>query len=522
MSAVQVAEIPVVEVTLLEDRAHVVRRGRVAASRGASLVRVAGVAPALVDKSLGARIVEGAGVRAVNARVLRRRVHVSEDRPEVLRDLDATCEAIEGELAALADRRALLQSELDALDALARATMKEIVEDVSWGRGAADEWRAQMDMLDERERDLRGELRTLGFAEADARARLEALEVRRSVHDTPAGIETADLEIALVAEAEAEVELQIDYVVPGACWRPYHSARLIQEPGGAARVQVRCSGCVWQNTGEDWNDVALRFSTQRPSLGTAPPLLADDRLAVQRKSSEIIVEAREQDITTAGLGGDAGGVTETTEVPGIDDGGEIINLRAPERATVPSDGAPHRVELFHFDSDAESELMLAAELAPAVLLRSVQTNRASQPLLAGPVDLIRDAGLVGRTSILYIAPGERFELGWGPDPSLRVHRRDERLEDESRMLSAWTTQRYKVTVRLSNIGDAPRTVHVKERVPVSELEQVQVTVHAKETTDRAQPDDNGFVDWTVRLAPFGHGSVMLRYDIKKHGETRGL
>lgn len=522
MSAVQVAEIPVVEATLLEDRAHVARRGRVRAPRGASLVRVQGVAPVLVDKSLGARIIAGAGVRAINARVLRRRVIASEDRPEILRELDEARGAIDRELAGIVDRRDVLQAELDALDALARTTMKEIVEDVAWARGAAGEWSAQLDMLDERERALRHELRALQLAEADIRTRLEDLDARRRVRDTPAGAETADIEITLMAEAEADVELQLDYVVPGACWRPYHSARLIQQPDGAARVQVRCSGCVWQNTGEDWNDVALRFSTQRPSLGTAPPLLAEDRLAVQRKSSEVVVQAREQEITTAGLGGEAGEVAEATEVPGIDDGGEAINLRAPDRATVPSDGAPHRVELFHFDGDAESELLLAAELAPAVLLRSVQTNRSPHPLLAGPVDLIRDAGLVGRTSILYIAPGERFELGWGPDPALRVHRRDERLEDESRMLSAWTTQRYKVTVRLSNIGDAPRAVHVKERVPVSELEQVQVAVHARETTDRAQPDDNGFVDWTVRLAPFGHGSVVLRYDIKKHGDTRGL
>ena len=145
-----------------------------------------------------------------------------------------------------------------------------------------------------------------------------------------------------------------------------------------------------------------------------------------------------------------------------------------------------------------------------------------RPLLAGPVDLIRDAGLAGRTSVLYIAPGERFELGWGPDPSLRVHRRDERLEDESRMLSAWTTQRHKVTLRLSNIGDEQKIVHVKECVPVSEIEKVQISVHPDETTSRARPDVNGFLDWTVTLQPFGHDSVTLRYDIKKHDDVRGL
>jgi len=32
----------------------------------------------------------------------------------------------------------------------------------------------------------------------------------------------------------------------------------------------------------------------------------------------------------------------------------------------------------------------------------------------------------------------------------------------------------------------------------------------------------GFLAWTVALAPFGHGSVTLRYDVKKHDDVRGL
>ena len=33
--------------------------------------------------------------------------------------------------------------------------------------------------------------------------------------------------------------------------------------------------------------------------------------------------------------------------------------------------------------------------------------------LAGPVDLIRDGGFAGRTTLLYVAAGEGFALGWG-------------------------------------------------------------------------------------------------------------
>lgn len=517
MTLAQVVEIPIAEITLLEDRAHVVRRGRVSVMQGAPRLRIAGVAPVLVDKTVGARVLQGAGVRAVDAQVLRRRVIAPEDRPEAVRELDETREVIERELATLADRRSVLEAELESLDALAHATAQEITEDVSWGRGDAGGWSVESDMLDERELALMAELRAIRSAERDVRARLERLDARRSAASSPAAVERAEIEVALVAEADAEIELQIDYVVPSACWRPYHSARLVRGPDGKARVQIRCDGCVWQSTGEDWTDVSLRFSTQRPSLGTTPPLLADDRLAVQRKTSEVVVEAREQEITTTGLGAEARSVPE---VPGIDDGGEVVSLRAPDRASVPSDGAPYRVELFRFESEAETELLVAAELAPAVLLRSVQVNRAAQPLLAGPVDLIRDAGLAGRTSVLYIAPGERFELGWGPDNGLRVSREHEELTWERKSLSSWTRKPRRVRIKLSSLDATPRTLQVRERIAVSELDKVKVELQS--ATGNQKPDADGILRWDVRLPGFGRQELVLEWDLVVHDDVQGV
>ena len=50
-------EAPVVEVTVLEDRAHVVRRGRIELPAGTSRLRIDGVAPVLADKTLCAALV---------------------------------------------------------------------------------------------------------------------------------------------------------------------------------------------------------------------------------------------------------------------------------------------------------------------------------------------------------------------------------------------------------------------------------------------------------------------------------
>ena len=135
------------------------------------------------------------------------------------------------------------------------------------------------------------------------------------------------------------------------------------------RVRWTAQACVWQNTGEDWDKAQLHFSTQRPSLGVEPPALRTDRLAVRRKREVLQVQTRQQKVERAGLGrGDgSGGAPAEPEVPGIDDGGEVLTLPGQHPVTVPSDGRPTRVdpdEIRAKAAEAATHLFTRLEEAP--------------------------------------------------------------------------------------------------------------------------------------------------------------
>ena len=511
-------DLPIASVTLLEDRAHVVRRGAVRIEEADERVRVERVAPVIADKTLSVRAVEPAegGLRPIDARVRRRAVirmpGGGEGEPGAL---GVEREALEDQLRALDQRIDGQRARLDRmerqghdLDQAAALTLVELAADVAWGEPPAEDWTARLDQAAARERELGRSIVAARRELAELERERERLALRVAALDRPDAHERADLEIDLQGAAGASAVIEVDYVVPGALWRPWHTARLDGGAEGAASsLEIATDGCVWQNTGEDWQDVELVLSTERASLGAEPPRLASDVLQAVRRG-ELVIETREQEVETAGLGGEAGGRARVAaEVPGIDDGGEALHLRPPGRATVPSDGRPHRIRLASFTTEARADLVAYPELASAVLLRTTQENRGAAPLLAGPVDLVRSSGLAGRTSILFVAPGERFELGWGPDADLRVARDAELLEEKKRLLSSRVDRETRVRVRLSNLGARPRTVTVTERVPVSEIDKVEVVVDPARTTDRARPDDSGFIRWTVDLAP--HATKQL-------------
>ncbi len=518
-----VFDAPVREVTLLEDRAQVRRRGTAPLPAGRVKVRVRGLAPVLVDRTLHAaiRTPEGAptgeAVRLIDARVERAYRPAGERRETAGGEAGELARELEADLAALGRHQKTLDQQRQLVDEIAHQALADLAVDVAWGVETPEEWSAGLAALGEREGKHRRDDLELGWREEELRQRLADLRRRVSAAGRPDLHLTVDVEVELEVAAAGEFLLELGYVVPAACWRPAHTARLL-DGGGDPRVAFATDACVWQRTGEDWEDVELRFSTQRSAAGHEPPLLRDDRIATQEKPEEIVVEAREVEIQTTGPGSPAG---ESAVLPGIDDGGSARVLAGRERATVPSDGRPYRVAVSDFAATAASEHLLAPELAAAVVHRLTLENAGSGPILAGPVDLVAGSGPVGRTQVLFAAPGERFDLGFGPDPAIRVRRQSDRVEEEPSVLSRHTRTRHTVTVQLSNIGTEPRTFTVRERLPVSEIEQVRVKLDDKATTPAARPDADGFVDWRVTLPGGGHQTLKLSYAIARRKDVQG-
>ena len=526
----QIAEVPAREVTLLEDRARVVRRGQLQLPAGLVRLRVENVAPVLSDKTLTGAIAQD-GARIADVRVVREFIVDDQDSEGTtesqLTELETQARELDARIESMETERVVLERHASGLDKLAITTMTELSEDVSWGQSVADGWREQMAELNRSERDLRDRLVVLATELDELRRTRNRLDQRIARTQSPREREFAAIEADIDVAAAGVFDIALEYVVPSACWRPYHTARLIVGSGDSAegagdQVVFSTDACIWQNTGEDWSDVQLVLSTERASLGTEPPPLSSDILRVRRKSDAVVVEAREQEVQRLGPGAEDSQSVVSPDVPGIDDGGEALNLRTARPSTIPSDGRPHRVPLSSFQCPATVTVIAMPELMTCALTRSEQANQGPGPILAGPVDLIRDSGLVGRTSVLFVAQNERFELGWGPEPDLRIKRNSASTEEKSRLLSSWVTRIRELEIRLSNLGQHPRTLQVTERIPVSEIDKVKIAVDTEATTQGKRADDNGFVTWQVALAAGAHERIELKYKLERHEDVYGI
>jgi uncharacterized protein (TIGR02231 family) len=490
-------------VTFFEDRARVERLARVELSAGVHKLRFEGLAPAAVDSSV---VVRSETLRIDDSTFDRQWIIGASEHPGEVALITQEYEKLRDEAERLLVEQNLLESDKTRLHLILQNTLEALSLELPYAttfppaakRSVEDAWKSLRTMRDA-EHQVTG-------ARVDLVQRYDALLARAKSLNVEQARMTNTLEVAVRAEQAGSHAVQVLYTVPCALWRPMHRASI---KGG--NVHFECAAALWQASGEEWTDVEVRCSTARSTQRAEPPVLQDDWLSTrERVTKQVIATVREQTLSTTGAG------VAQDDVPGVDDGGEVRLLTAKSRATLRPDGRLHRVPLFSFTTPAALSRVCRPEIATEVFVRAHFANTSNAPLLAGPVELVRDGTNVGLSKIGFVAPSEKTVLSFGSEDSLRV-RREARENRETAKLTGKQSIHREVELFVSHTGDETLTFAIEERVPVSELKEVEIRVDT-----RPLPDADGIVRYEVEVGPERTLDLHLKYTVIASSDIRGL
>ncbi|PVC76332.1 DUF4139 domain-containing protein [Streptomyces sp. CS081A] len=242
-------------------------------------VRVAGLPRTLDPGSLRARVLGPAGIRVTEARVEVASEPLDGDAPDALRREVERLRDAHAAAEGRRDRQRTLIAEVEGLHPVPPARK----HGEPHRRTAVDAWLELADFVDGRLARLHARLAEL---EEELRRAEHALSVAadrldRASTDAPdEHVETSvcavlTLDGAAGGEAPADVELELEYGVPGAVWVPaYRLSHRRGDDGG--RLVLRAS--VAQRTGEDWTGVRLALATADLRRRTDLPRLRSVRI----------------------------------------------------------------------------------------------------------------------------------------------------------------------------------------------------------------------------------------------------
>ena len=508
-------ETEVSAVTFFEDRAEVSRLARVSVPAGRSRVHAHGITLLVDDRSLVCKTKDAAetGTAIVYSRVRRTSEDVATASAEEMRALEADLVSARDRVTRAERAIASVKTDGDRVTSMMQLWTESVGSVPTHGEKAAAELERAYVALDAettRQLDAYDRQRT---EVSDAKIELSRVEYRLGQARVVKPRYEAFAEIEITAEAAGEITIEVVYRTPCALWRPEHLARLTRnDDGTAGEITITTFATVWQATGEVWNDVRCRFSTARPARSASAPLLREDVLVTRRKTDmerkQVVVEARDQSIQVAGTDR---GKREVDEMPGVDDGGEAQWLDGRTPSTIPSNGLPVRVEIGGRKVPVKVERVCFPERGAGTHLRANGTLPGPGPLLAGPVTVGRETEIVGKSKTDYVGAGEPFEMGFGVDDGLRVRRRVTEKRKTGTISGTQTIQR-EVTLFVSNLSDAGKSLSVVERVPVSEVEDLTVEVPPQKGMRFDAKD--GLATFDIQVAPHATREVVLAYTLE--------
>lgn len=321
-------------------------------------------------------------------------------------------------------------------------------------------------------------------------------------------------------------ELTLTYLVGGASWVPAYEARADE---GRRSVELSTWATVTQLTGEDWSGVKLTLSTAVPSQNATPPQLKVLQVrAAEREPAKKVLARREEYMPSSQ-------VASSPEQPRSDEGqasgkrvsnqGLSVQLEVPERSKVPGDGRAVRLFVGRDSLRASFELRATPRLMPVAFRVAELRNDGAWPLLPGEVSAFRSTGMVGRFPLEHVPMGGAFTLTFGVEDQVRVKRVivDELVRDTG-LFNGNKRFSYAYRFELANYGSEAREVTVVDSLPVSELDDLKVSIGEKTTGGYALDAARGLVKWSVKLAPGEkkHLDYAFRVDVPNSYDTGGL
>ena len=472
-----------------------------------------------VEGETGARVTIG----AIDARAPR------PERPPPAPELEQRSQALK-------DERAALEDQIGA-EAARKRFAERFAAQIPLGLGdkgearPVAEWRLAFGAVAEEIRAANNATRELKLKQRELDE--EIARIDRALQVNPP--RKMEVRIDLAADAGARATFRVSYTVRGARWAPLYDARLdtgTRERKPALELIRRAE--IVQQTGEDWNDVALSVSTVRTAKGGAGPELrplvvryAEPASAL--KGSRIMQDRaalrEERPVGNLGLENMAAVAPASTpaqeQEAAIETGGYQALFRVPGRVTVATNEGAKSLRISTATIAPDLLVRAAPALDETAYLEASMKHAEEAPLLAGRVALYRDGIFVGRGTLALTPKDETLRLGFGADEKVKVARvLMRRLEGSAGIISSAKTdeREFKTTVRSGH--SRPMRIVVEDQIPTSEIADIQVEMLPGTTppTERDVRDRRGVLAWSFDAAPGEAKEIKLGWRLRWPGD----
>ena len=330
-----------------------------------------------------------------------------------------------------------------------------------------------------------------------------------------ASLPSNEIIISVSATRNTNAKLTLSYMVVNAGWYPSYDIRV---SGTDAPATLFYKANAWQNTGINWKDVLLSFSSARPSIsGNIPQLFPwyidfyNESIRIRGAAAVSAPAKREMAIAESEYEM-ADEVLSIAQPVTITESGTSFSFDLDIKQDLESGGKASVIELQRLTVPASYSYRAIPKLKQEAFLTADISDWESLNLLDGEANIYFGNTFTGKSNIRKTQLSDTLNISLGNDPGIIVKRENRKEFTETRMIGAnrQETRSYIISVR--NNRKTEVNINIFDQVPVSRNNQI--TVEVTELSGASFNKLSGEVKWEITLGPGQFAEMVLTYTVK--------
>lgn len=319
--------------------------------------------------------------------------------------------------------------------------------------------------------------------------------------------------VTIQAKQTVTAPYTLKYVAGGTGWSPMYDIR-VQDVENKINMEYKAK--VINQTGEDWTNVSMSFSTANPTMSQEAPSLEPWRLNFESNTDYEgrLNEFRPNNISRSEAQQRAGDIDlpEGVEFAEIELSLVDAEFRAEDEYTILSNGKPFTVNLNSHSLPVTYKYVAIPKVDESAFLVAEVTGWEDLNLLEGPTNIYFRGTFMGHSYIKPRYANDTLNISLGRDNKVLITRT--KVEDKSSDKIIGTNNReefvYKVTVRNTNPANVKFTLI--DQVPISQEDDIKVEI--LDISSAEMDPYNGRLRWKFDLAPKEAKEFTVSFAVK--------
>ena len=509
--------------TVFLSGAEVHRRAEVKLKKGINQLRFINISTTADSRSIQFETVEDIDLRSIT---MERDFLSLTERNDDIKSLKDSIEFYEFKNQDVQDERKALEVEKEMLSKNQKIGGQNVNLTVSEIRDAADFYRTRTAEINKSLTLYSREINSINNKLVKLRRQLSENNYKEHVKDNV-------IVVLLEVDEPRTVNAKLSYNVSNCGWAPSYD--LIAEDV-SGEIELKYKAKVFNNTGNDWEDIDIKLSTGDPNLSASFPELTpwhlnsssfstvqkgkNNRYSVPQMQSRAdkYQQSNDQGIldgegrlntTTGNFSGEA---APAVTMRSIEVSELSTEFEIDRKYSIPSDSRPYIVEITVYKLDAVfSHISVPKSDKDAFLLAKI-AGWQKLDLVPGPSQVYFSQTYVGESYINTRNVEDTLGLSFGRDKKVLVTRKKVEEYSNKRVIGNWKRDLYSYEIIVKNNRNRNISMEVKDQVPVSQDSDISISV--EETSNAKYDEAEGLLTWNVDLEPGESVKYTFTFEIK--------